>query len=230
MVVCFSSRPVIRKLPPDCSTYWESRLPCCVSGVSDCVSPAAGQITRLPLNWQIAWEHKNPTYSTEPRTENICNTQPPKKITGMGHSHGKKNPVRTASREVKLGFILCSGSNRNVFYLYRATSADCGSTPCYAHTWLYKGCGLYGFIRTLQSINNSVLVTKPDFLMYFISSNLFTWAILQKVLRLTFYDRNNDLLYFHYSISAYHVPVKILIYIYVDLQQSLSVMPPSQQI
>ena len=152
MVVCFSSRPVIRKLPPDCSTYWESRLPCCVSGVSDCVSPAAGQITRLPLNWQIAWEHKNPTYSTEPRTENICNTQPPKKSQEWVILT-QKNPARTASHEVKLVYILCSGSSRNVFYLYTAISAACSNTPCYAHTWLYKGCGLYGFIYPYPAIH-----------------------------------------------------------------------------
>ena len=40
-------------------------------------------------------------------------------------------------------FILCFGSNRNAFYLYMVTSADCSSTPCYAHAWLYKGCGYY---------------------------------------------------------------------------------------
>ena len=41
--------------------------------------------------------------------------------------------VRTASREVKLTFILRFGSNRNVFYLYTVTSATCSRTPYYAH-------------------------------------------------------------------------------------------------
>ena len=51
--------------------------------------------------------------------------------------------VRTASRKVKLTFILCFGSNKNAFYLYMATGVACSSTPCYAHAWLYKGCGYY---------------------------------------------------------------------------------------
>ena len=49
--------------------------------------------------------------------------------------------VITASREVELMFILCFHSNSNAFYLYMATSVPCSSTPRYAHTWLYKGCG-----------------------------------------------------------------------------------------
>ena len=48
--------------------------------------------------------------------------------------------LRTASRKVKLMFILHFGSNRNVFYLYMVTSAACSSTLYYAHVWLYKGC------------------------------------------------------------------------------------------
>ena len=49
--------------------------------------------------------------------------------------------VRTVRRNVKLTLILCFGSNRNAFHLYRATSAVCSSTPCYEHAWLSKGCG-----------------------------------------------------------------------------------------
>ena len=48
--------------------------------------------------------------------------------------------VRTVSRKVKLTFILCFGSSSNTFYLYRATSVVCSSTPCYAHMRLYKRC------------------------------------------------------------------------------------------
>ena len=57
----------------------------------------------------------------------------------------KHNTVRTASHKVKLMFILCFDSNRNVFYLYTVTSVACSSAPCYAHAWL-----LYGFIGNLQ--------------------------------------------------------------------------------
>ena len=48
---------------------------------------------------------------------------------------------RTIRRKVKLTFILCFSSNSNAFYLYRATSAVCSSTPCYGHACLSKGCG-----------------------------------------------------------------------------------------
>ena len=52
---------------------------------------------------------------------------------------------------VKLMFILCFGSSRNVFYLFEAIGVVCSSNPCYAHAWLYKGLWLlYGIIRTLQ--------------------------------------------------------------------------------
>ena len=43
---------------------------------------------------------------------------------------------------VKQMFIGYSGSNRSVFYLYRATSAGFSSIPCYAHVCLIKICGL----------------------------------------------------------------------------------------
>ena len=59
--------------------------------------------------------------------------------------------VRTASREVKLMFILRFGSNRNVFYLNTETSAACNKTPYYAHVRLYKECG-YGTYLSVPCI------------------------------------------------------------------------------
>ena len=41
--------------------------------------------------------------------------------------------VRSISREAKLTFIVCFGSNGNAFYLYVATSVACRSTPCNVH-------------------------------------------------------------------------------------------------
>ena len=53
--------------------------------------------------------------------------------------------VRTAIRKVrkvKLTFILCFSSNSNVFYLYRATSAACSSTPYTCTCTTVKGVWL----------------------------------------------------------------------------------------
>ena len=65
--------------------------------------------------------------------------------------------VRTARREVKLKCILCFGSNRNAFYLYRATSAANTSTPCqiYANVWLSKGCGYCTHLDKLRIVKSS---------------------------------------------------------------------------
>ena len=53
--------------------------------------------------------------------------------------------VRTVRRNVKLTLILCFGSNRNAFYLYRATSAVCSSTLV---------MHMHGYIRDLATVRN----------------------------------------------------------------------------
>ena len=66
--------------------------------------------------------------------------------------------VRTTSLKVKLTFILCFDSNRNVFYLHMVTSVACNSTSCHAHVWLYKGCG-YNVDLSVPCTSTSDLVT-----------------------------------------------------------------------
>ena len=55
--------------------------------------------------------------------------------------------TRTTNGEVKPNFILCFGSNRNVFYLYMKTSVAGSNTLCYVHAWLYKG---YAYCQDLS--------------------------------------------------------------------------------
>ena len=66
--------------------------------------------------------------------------------------------LRTVRRKAKLMFILCFSSNRNAFYLYRVTGAVCSSTPCYAHAWLYKGCGYCTELSVPCTSSSSVVV------------------------------------------------------------------------
>ena len=53
--------------------------------------------------------------------------------------------IRTASREVKLMFILHFGSNRSAFYLYMVTSAACSSIPYYI-------MHMHGYIRGVATV------------------------------------------------------------------------------